>query len=214
MRRLFIAIALVISVGLSCARGDDDQPKIEDPFAAVDGKPVTIGRLNLVLAQKFGRKSTGNLPGSVRQAAALVLVRQQMAFEQLIEIGSESIAIKLDDAVESARQTAKQRGISLAQQAAAVNADERAMIDQIRWQTAWGMYLRSRLTDENLEQFFDKHPEKYGVEQFDELTDQSTLRRAASAALFDVLVRRAKNAKVVWFVDELRPPEGYDAHVK
>jgi hypothetical protein len=213
MMRCLSAIVLVVFVGLSSARCDDE-PKMEDPFAAVDGTPVTIGRLNLVLAQKFGRKSTQKLPNTVRQAAALVLVRQQMALGQLIELGSDAIKVQLDAAVETAHQTAKQRGTSLAQQAAAVHADERAMVDQIRWQTAWAAYLRSRLTDENLKQFFEKHPEKYGVNKFEDLTDQSALRRDASAALFDVLVKQANNAKVVWFVDELRPPEGYDAHVK
>jgi hypothetical protein len=213
MMRCLGAIALVVFVGLSSARCDDE-PKIEDPFAAVDGTPVTIGRLNLVLAQKFGRNSTQKLPNTVRQAAALVLVRQQMALGQLIELGSDAIKVQLDAAVESAHQTAKQRGTSLAQQATAVHADERSMVDQIRWQTAWAAYLRSRLTEENLKQFFEKHPEKYGVHKFEDLTDQSALRRDASAALFDVLVKQANDAKVVWFVDELRPPEGYDAHVK
>lgn len=41
---------------------------------------------------------------------------------------------------------------------------------------------------------------------FDDLADQSQLRRDASNALFDALIARQKDAKVTWFINSLRPP--------
>ncbi|MFK8114132.1 MAG: peptidylprolyl isomerase [Rubripirellula sp.] len=48
---------------------------------------------------------------------------------------------------------------------------------------------------------------KVGKQSFEDLADQSQLRRDASNALFDALVARQKDAKVTWFIGHLRPPQ-------
>lgn len=193
----------------------DDQPlKLEDPFAAVDGQPITVGRLNLVLQQRFPKTAPDQLPPRVRQATALVLVRQQMALNQLRQLGGAAIEAQMSAAVDRQVAESKRRGISLAQQAAAKQSDERALADQIRWQTAWAAYLRSRLTEKNLRGYFETHRDRYEAESWDDLADRGPIRRHAADALFEVLVRGAKDAKIVWFSKDLEPPTGFQARIE
>jgi parvulin-like peptidyl-prolyl isomerase len=42
--------------------------------------------------------------------------------------------------------------------------------------------------------------------EFEDLTDQSQLRRDAANALFDSLLRERSNAQVSWLVRDLKPP--------
>jgi parvulin-like peptidyl-prolyl isomerase len=51
------------------------------------------------------------------------------------------------------------------------------------------------------------HRSEPGDLEFDDLTDQAQLRRDAADALFDALLAQQKNAKVVWFVKTLQPPQ-------
>jgi len=50
------------------------------------------------------------------------------------------------------------------------------------------------------------HQSEAGKLTFDELSDQGQLRRDAADALFDTLVRRQSDAKIVWFIGALKPP--------
>jgi hypothetical protein len=51
------------------------------------------------------------------------------------------------------------------------------------------------------------HRAEEGKLTFDDLTDQAQLRRDAADALFDALVAKQKDAKVVWFLRALKPPQ-------
>jgi hypothetical protein len=50
------------------------------------------------------------------------------------------------------------------------------------------------------------HEFEAGNTEFEQMTDQSQLRRDVADVLFESLVRQQKDAKVIWHMEELRPP--------
>lgn len=205
-----IIVSLIVTVGL-CTRStpaaDPTELTIEDPFATVDGDPVTIAHLNLLINQRFGPKVVTAATPQLRQAAALMLVRQQLAFRSLTksDAGAQRIGTA---AVADAIARAKRRGTSLTDIAAAASANVRAIEADVRFKAVWQDYLSRNLSEENLRRFFNSNPKPYGVDAFDELTDLRRIKSDATAKMFAVLVQRSRDAQVQWIDETLRPPAG------
>jgi parvulin-like peptidyl-prolyl isomerase len=289
-----------------------------DPIAAIDGEPVYLGELNLILTQRLKARDLEKLPIEVQQATAALLVRRHLAMKSLEQQGSDLLEAMIRRQVDLQAAEARRRGSNLEERARASMADEKSLIADIAWRTAWKQYLKSRLTDTNLRRYFAQHRDRYagsrwevsqifveadtsdaqavkaaqanlseladqlrssgsiaeafaeaarqhsdsgsaaaggmigwvekdgdlprdvmnvirktrvgsisdpvrsalgmhlvyvhrcepGDLEFDDLTDQAQLRRDAADALFDALLAQQKDAKVVWFIKALEPPQG------
>ncbi len=206
--RIAFAIGLLL---LSCPLRGDDQYRPEDPIAAVNGDPIYVGELNLVLIERLGLKQLDDTTIELQQAAALLLVRRHLAMKSLKTLGQDALQAviqqRLDAMVEGLRRTDS----SLAKYSAARMSDEKSLLADLSWKVAWGQYIKSKLTEANLRRYFEANRERYAetVEQdFDDLTDQAALRRDATSAMFDSLVRKQQDAEVEWFIPALRPPDG------
>ncbi len=153
-------VVFLSSVGMSV----NAQTKLEvsDPIAAIDGQPILLGELNLVLADRFGRNQLDRIPQHVKQAAAVLLVRRHLAMRSLQRLGGESLEAQLQRTVDEASTNARRHGDSLANLASDRQADERCLIAELRWHSAWAHYLQSRMTNENLQRFYALNPLKYG----------------------------------------------------
>jgi parvulin-like peptidyl-prolyl isomerase len=294
----------------------DEDLEPSDPIAAIDGEPVYLGELNLILTERLNAKDLDRVQPEVKQATAVLLLRRHLALRSLRQDGGEALQEVIQRQLESLTADVKRRGSSLEAQAKLREADEKSLIADMSWRTAWAQYLKSKMTDENLKLFFQKQPDRYGgkkwevsqifikmstkdaesveatrermmqlVEEirgngnvaesfaeaarqhsdggtaadggkvgwvekdgdlpssvmaavrstmvgefsqpiqsplgmhlvlvhdsqtqqtrFEDLTDQSQLRRDASGVLFDSLLSRQKDAKVTWFIQELQPP--------
>ncbi|MEM9826589.1 MAG: hypothetical protein AAF958_08370 [Planctomycetota bacterium] len=209
MPSVFAAVAMMV-MSLVLSRGAPaEELRLEDPFAAVDGQPVTIGRLHLVLTQRFPGKDPQSLDAKLRAAAATQLVRQQLALRSMLVQGGDAIRRESDAAVAEFKREVKKRGVPLANIARARKCDERAILDDVRWKHIWQRYLESQLTAANLRRFYEQNPQRYGGSSFEQLQNALLLKKEASAAMFAALVRRSADAKVEFFEAKLRPPEGY-----
>ncbi len=312
---LLPVVPLLVAV-LSTLSAAEDRYGPSDPIAAIDGDPIFLGELNLILTERLGAVDLDKIGIDVKQATAALVVRRHLALKSLQLQGGPSLDAIVQRQIESFAQEASRRGSSLEQQAKQRQADEQSLIADITWRTTWSQYLKSRLTDSNLRRFFEREQTRYAggrwrvsqifidmdpkdeasvavaeqrmtklaqqlrssdsianafaeavreysdagsaseggelgwveadgdlptsvmnavrqtgvgkvsdpvrsplgmhlvfVQQFeqgkltfDDLTDQSQLRRDAANALFDALIRQQAGAKVVWFIGPLRPP--------
>jgi hypothetical protein len=133
-----------------------------DPIAAVDGEPIYLGELNLILSQRFKSSDLDSVPMQVQQATAAILVRRHLAMKSLREQGGEAIEAMISRQRESFATEARRRGSSLADQAKARKADEKSLHAELAWQTVWGQYLKSTLSDKNLRLYYEKNASRYG----------------------------------------------------
>lgn len=288
----------------------------DDPFASIDGAPIYLGELNLILSERMKARDLDAVGIEIKQATAALLVRRHLAMKSLREQGGATLQAMVDRQIESFAHEAKRQGSSLAQQAKKRLADETALKADIAWRTAWSQYLKTTLNDVNLQRYFEREKARYaggrwrvsqifvemdpqddesvaiatekmselaaelrsadavetafadaareysdagsageggnvgwverdgdmpaavmkavrktkvgtvgqpvksplgmhlvfvhefapGKLTFGDLTDQGPLRRDAANALFDRLVRRQADVKIVWFISALRPP--------
>lgn len=201
----FVALVPIETVW---ANDDDTYPADfgpEDALAAIDGLPILVGELNMILRPMANGHSVDKLPIDVHRAAAIVLVRRRIAMKQLAQQGGETLAAAIQ------RHTAKQtdllerKGISLQQFADSVEATPDSVVQSWSWDAAWSLYLKSRLTDANLRKFYDSKRSADDA-SFDDLTDLRELRRQASDRLFSALVESRQLASLQWFIAELKPP--------
>ena len=140
----------------------EDKWKPEDPFAAINGDPIFLGELNLVLVERFGVNQVKNLDIRVQQATAALLVRRHLALRTLHEQGGESLAAIVDRQVESLASELKRRGSDLERYAIERLSTQKAVRDDLDFKISWGQYLKSRLTEANLQRFFENRKANYG----------------------------------------------------
>ena len=133
----------------------------DDPIAAIDGQPIFLGELNLILSERLNARDLDKIGIEIQQATAALLVRRHLAMKSLRQQGGESLQAMIRRQVESFESEARRRGSDLAKQAKARKSDEKSLIADIAWRTAWSQYLKSRLNDENLRRYFDRERDRY-----------------------------------------------------
>jgi hypothetical protein len=320
MHRLWIVCLVIgcLDLVVSCSKPAlaDQKYEPQDPLAAIDGDPIYLGELHLILTERLKVQDLSKLGVEVQQATAALLVRRHLAMRSLRAQGGESLDAMIRKQVESFSSEAARRGSSLAEQARLRMADENSLKADLAWRIAWAQYLKSKLTDANLRRFFEQrrlhyaghrwevsqifldmdtsdksavanaeqsladlceelrgsadvaqafadaarqhsdagsagtggkigwvekdgdlpgsvmalirkteagqiagpvrsplglhvvyvHRSEPGKLQYEQLTDQSQLRRDAADAMFDALVNQQRDANIQWFIPALKPP--------
>ncbi|MEM8666410.1 MAG: peptidylprolyl isomerase [Planctomycetota bacterium] len=320
LHRPFLTLCLGIAVVCASCHGvvvADEKYQPSDPIAAIDGDPIYLGELNLILTERFKVRDLRTVEMEVQQVTAALLVRRHLAMKSLRAQGGAALESMTQRTIETFASEATRRGSSMEQQAKARGATEDSLRADLAWRTAWAQYLKSKLTDANLRRFFDQrrlqyagyrwevsqifldmdindrsalanakqilgdlvnemkesddlaqafaqaasqhsdagsageggkigwvekdgdlpgsvmalirktkvgeiggpirsplglhliyvHQAKPGELKYEQLTDQSQLRRDAADALFDHLVNQQREANIQWFIPALRPPE-------
>ena len=139
----------------------DDKLGPGDPIAAIDGEPIYLGELNLILTERLKVRDLDRLGIEVQQATAALLVRRHLAMKSLEQQGGDALKSMIRRQVETYAAESRRRGSSLEQQARARMADEKSLTADIAWRTAWAQYLKSRLNDRNLRRYFEQQRDRY-----------------------------------------------------
>ncbi|NNE01260.1 MAG: hypothetical protein HKN47_28435 [Pirellulaceae bacterium] len=139
----------------------------DDPFASINGQPVFVGELNLVLVDRLRVRDVGKAPANVQQAVAATLVRQHLAMLTLKKQGGASLQQLIDRKISDFARESQRVGSSLQQHAADRQSNERSLKANLAWQVAWNQYIKSRLTEKNLRMFFDRNRAKYAGGRWD-----------------------------------------------
>jgi hypothetical protein len=182
----FIATCAVLA--LTCAAGraaDDLEPG--DPFAAIDGDPIYLGELNLVLTERLRVRDLDRVPPEVQQATAALLVRRHLAMKSMEQQGGAALESLLKRYVEAYATDVRRRGSSLKLQAEARMADEKSLVADMRWRKAWSQYLQSRLNDTNLRRFFEQRRRQYAGTRWDvsQIFVKADMKDATSVAVVE-----------------------------
>lgn len=148
-------------------RAADNKYGPDDPIASLDGNPIYLGELNLILVQRLRAKDLSNVPLEVQQATATLLVRQHKAFETLKQQGGQAIQAIIDREIRAFETELKRRGSSLEKHAQLNRSNEQSVRDNMGWHIAWREYLKSRMTEKNLKVFFERHRERYAGGRWD-----------------------------------------------
>ena len=85
----------------SSAAAVDADLKPDDPFAAIDGKPIYVGEINWTLTQRIDVKDLDRIDRRVVAATAQVLVRRHLAMKALRGQGGEAIAANIKRRVDA-----------------------------------------------------------------------------------------------------------------
>ena len=139
---LGLSIALLAHVRDSFA---DDKLEPGDPIAAIDGEPVYLGELNLILTERFKTRDLDALGLDIQRATATLLVQRHLAMKTLETQGGDVLQGMIRRQLESFAAEAKRRGSSIQEQAKARLADENSLSADLAWRVAWGQYLKSKL---------------------------------------------------------------------
>ncbi len=140
---------------------------IDDPFASIDGQPIFLGELNLVLVDRLKLRDVGKANPPLRQAIAATLVRQHLAMRSLRNQGKKQLQQLINQHIASFEKELKRRGSSLQQYAKQRSSNEPSLRNSLSWQVAWRGYLKSRLTEANLKTYFSRNREKYAGGRWD-----------------------------------------------
>ena len=130
-------------------------------IATVDGEPVFVGELNLILAERFQGQPIDSIDADLKRATCPVLAQRRLALRALRKVGGESLVRMVQAEVDAFAAEVKRRGSTLQQQAAARSSDTASLIVDLTWRVAWGAYLKSKLTDSNLRRFFESNASAY-----------------------------------------------------
>tara|TARA_R110002049_G_scaffold2750_4_gene22041 strand:+ start:245780 stop:246733 length:954 start_codon:yes stop_codon:yes gene_type:complete len=155
----FLLMATIAAGPISHAADEMHQPS--DRIASIDGHPIYLGELNLILAQRLGPENLKQATPEIRRAAAVILIRRHLAMRTMREQGGETLERLIGKDLADFRKLMKQRGTGLQEYAEARGADEASLVADLAWQTGWRTYLQSRMTDANLRNYFTRQHVRY-----------------------------------------------------
>ncbi len=158
IRILFVCLSVVF---LSLNAHSEDKFGPDDPIASINGEPIFLGELNLILVERLKIRDLDNATLDVQRATALMLVRQHLALRTLREQGGASLESIIDRQIEAFASDAKRRGSSLEDYAKKRKSNERSLRADLTWRIAWAQYLKSRLNDRVLKSYYTRHRDKY-----------------------------------------------------
>ncbi|QDT09322.1 peptidylprolyl isomerase [Planctomycetes bacterium K23_9] len=159
MIRFFLGVCLILGLGTDLVAQENLQP--DDPIASVDGKPIFLGELNLVVVDRLKIRDVSKATPQVQQAIAATLVRQHLAMKSLRIQGGENLQRIIDRSISDLQKDLERRGSNLQDHAKQRSSDEASLRETLAWQIAWKGYLKSRMTDKNLRTYFARNQSKY-----------------------------------------------------
>ncbi|MEZ6090419.1 MAG: peptidylprolyl isomerase [Pirellulaceae bacterium] len=138
-----------------------------DVIVLVGDDPIRRADIDLLLHRRGWTATQRDASPALRSALAETLVRRQLALQTLKRSGSKSAELKVQQAIKLWEQQVAATGQTLSQYADKHATDVQAMQTEIAWLTLWNDYLGARLTDENLEKFFNTRPFLFDDTQVD-----------------------------------------------
>lgn len=138
----------------------------DEIIASVDGNPVYVGELNLILAERFPNQPIDSIDLELKRATSHVLAQRRLALRALRRAGGAALSQMVQNEIDAFLSEVKRRGSSLKQQASARSSDSASLLVDISWRVAWGAYLKSKLTESNLRRFFTANANAYDGTQY------------------------------------------------
>ena len=123
------------------------------------------------IAWLLGRREMKGIAGAeklaLRRAAAHSLVKRHLALAALLDSGGQSMKDHAERTVGDWKRQMQASGESLESFARRNGTQTDVLIAEIRWQTVWNSYIKSKLVDANLRRFFERNPSRYDGTRID-----------------------------------------------
>lgn len=130
--------------------------------ARVDGEPITQRQLDRELQPATRLLAPeAELPAEVKQRALAQLIDRRLIVKYLTrqQLAASDQEVDLEIGRLQTRLKAQEKKLAGYLQQVGMTEDE--LRREIRWRLSWRRYLDSRLTDENLQKYFDKHRRQF-----------------------------------------------------
>lgn len=157
----FIIITLGGDFGVCLTASAEEGLAADEIIASVDGNPVYVGELNLILAERFPNQPIESIDIELKRATCHLLAQRRLALRALRRVGGDALAQMVQNETDAFITEVKRRGSTLQQQANARSSDSASLLVDISWRVAWGAYLKSKLTETNLRRFFTSNSSAY-----------------------------------------------------
>ena len=137
-------------------------PAVETAIAQVNGEPIFQRELDRELApaaRLLDPRAT--LPSEVRQRALDQLIDRRLIMKYLTEqkLAASDQDVDLEIGRLKRRLEAQEKKLAEHLQAGGLTEDD--LRRDIRWRLSWQRYLDGKLTDENLQKYFEKHRREF-----------------------------------------------------
>lgn len=173
--RLYYLVFFVVgicagsAVGVLAQEGTAQTPPqvVDDlvkPLAIVGGVAIEAADVEAILRQRVSlrtdlQQADSKAEEAARTAILETLIQRQLAMSRLLALGGEGLRAR----IARAQQGAAAERVRVGDESP-VPKEQR---NSIAWSVAWGEYLRSQLTEENLRRYFEKHRWRYGDSRAD-----------------------------------------------
>lgn len=160
-RRLIPGFILLISALMagvtSTARQTETFEIDQQIIAKVGERDLTLADIDAVIKQRFPAfdfdSQAPETLQNARRAAAVNLVRRELAFQRLLDIGGDTLQAKIRRKIslelETLRRAIPEANLTPEQES------------RISWEVAWSGYLNEYMTDPNIQKFFEANAWKY-----------------------------------------------------
>ncbi|MEX2026232.1 MAG: peptidylprolyl isomerase [Pirellulaceae bacterium] len=184
------------------------EPGGDAVIARVSGEPIYQRELDRELAPAAKLLDTqAKLPAEVRERALAQLIDRRLVLAFLVKEKQAASDQDVDLEVSRLKQRLSAQEKKLPEHLKTIGMTEAELRREIRWRLSWPRYLAGKLTDENLQKYFDKHRREFDgtelkvahllLKPADPRTVEETREQAA-------VIRAEIEAKKVSFADACR----------
>ena len=160
-QRMIIAAALICGAQLAAVDAKDAAPT-PVIVAQLDGEPVYQNELDREIALAAPRlKMEGPLPAAVREKVLAQVIDRRLVLRYLVRDKWAVSNADIDLVVARQVKQLKQQEIAWAEHLKKQGLSEKQYRAELAWKLSWPKFLDQRLTDENLQKYFDQHRREF-----------------------------------------------------
>jgi parvulin-like peptidyl-prolyl isomerase len=140
-----------------------DQPIVA---ATVDGWPIHVDEVDRQLQRALDERTVDPATrDKLRGETLRQLIERRLAHQYLMSSAMRASEAELDRAVQRLQKLAAEQEIPWPHYLERRGLDEPQLRDQLAWEISWSRFLQQHATDENLQRYFDQHPEQFDGRQ-------------------------------------------------
>ena len=158
LRWAFVPVSLILfSIASAAAESDGDSV-----VARVNGEPIHQRELDRELAPAARLLDPQTkLPKEVEERALRQLIDRRLVLAYLIREKLAASEQDVDLEISRLKERLSAQGKKLPEHLQALAMSEDELRREFRWRSSWQRYLAGKLTDDNLQKYFDKHRRQF-----------------------------------------------------
>ena len=153
----WLVLVIIHPAKTMLAAEEPSSSKADTSIAKVGEFEITLAAVDRVVKQRFPKLDRESIDAEslldVQRAVALNLVRRELAYRRLIELGGNPLKSRI-----LRKLDLEAKALQRIDASAVLTSDQQR---EVSWNVAWGEYLESHLTEDNLRKFYQSVSWKY-----------------------------------------------------